>query len=324
MDRQNWFAILKKHITPFMTRKNQCIIFILTIVVVVASIYTAVTDLFPQPVSITLYVLAAFGFSCSCTLLVRAIIFFIKLVLVPFTENNKIANRLVKDDRLRTVLTTLPGMGFNFIYAAFNGIVGLVNHSAWCGSLSVYYILLCAMRFLSVSYAGKIYSKKHKWRKSQSNRNENQARDNGIETDILRAWRVYHHCGIMLSITSIALGGAVIVLVCGEGGKTYPGMMIYAVAAYTFYKLIVAVRNVIIAGKRDSALLSTLRNISYADALVSMLSLQTALFAAFGQDSEEQIPLMNALTGTAVCLMIFILGILMVHKSKRTKTGGLL
>lgn len=37
----------------------------------------------------------------------------------------------------------------------------------------------------------------------------------------------------------------------------------------------------------------------------------------------ELIPLMNALTGMAVCLMIFILGILMVHKSKRTKTGGL-
>ena len=113
-------------------------------------------------------------------------------------------------------------------------------------------------------------------------------------------------------------------LVCGEGGKKYPGVLIYAVAAYTFYKLIVAMRNVIMARKRDSALLSTLRNISYADALVSMLSLQTALFAAFGQDSEELIPLMNVLTGTAVCLMIFVLGILMVHKSKRTKTGGFL
>lgn len=323
MDRQNRFAILKNRITPFMTRKNQCIIFILTIVVVAASIYTAVTDLFPQPISITLYVLAAFGFTCTCTLWVRAIIFFVKLVLVPFTENNKIANRLIKDDRLRTVLTTLPGMGLNFIYAVFNGIVGLVNHSAWCGSLTAYYILLCVMRFLSVSYAGKIYSKKRKWRKSLSHRNENQEKDNGIKTDTLQAWRVYHHCGIMLSVTSIALGGAVIVLVCGEGGKTYPGVLIYAVAAYTFYKLIVAVRNMIMVRKGDSALLSTLRNISYADALVSMLSLQTALFAAFGQDSEEMIPLMNALTGMAVCLMIFILGILMVHKSKRTKTGGL-
>ena len=317
MDRQN-------RITPFMTRKNQSMIFILTIVVVAASIYTAVTDLFPQPISITLYVLAAFGFTCACTLWVRAIIFFVKLVLVPFTQSNKIANMLIKDARLRTVLTTLPGMGLNLIYAVFNGIVGIVNHSAWCGSLSAYYILLCVMRLLSVSYAGKIYSEKRKWKKLQSNQKDEQKKDNSIKMYTLRSWRVYHNCGIMLSVTSIALGGAVIMLVSGEGGKTYPGVLIYAVAAYTFYKLIVAVRNVIVARKRDSALLRTLRNISYADALVSMLSLQTALFAAFGQDSEELIPLMNALTGTAVCLMIFILGILMVYKSKRTKTGGLL
>ena len=324
MDRQNWFAILKNRITPLMTKKNQCILFVFTIVVAAASIYTAVTDFFPQPVSITLYVLAAFGFSCSCTLWVRAIIFFVKLVLVPFTQSNKIANMLIKDARLRTVLTTLPGMGLNLIYAVFNGIVGIVNHSAWCGSLSAYYILLCVMRLLSVSYAGKIYSEKRKWKKLQSNQKDEQKKDNSIKMYTLRSWRVYHNCGIMLSVTSIALGGAVIMLVSGEGGKTYAGVLIYAVAAYTFYKLIVAVRNMIIAGKRDSALLRTLRNISYADALVSMLSLQTALFAAFGQDSEELIPLMNALTGTAVCLMIFILGIIMVHKSKRTKTGGIL
>lgn len=319
MDRQNWFAILKNRITPLMTKKNQCILFVFTIVVAAASIYTAVTDFFPQPVSITLYVLAAFGFSCSCTLWVRAIIFFVKLVLVPFTQSNKIANMLIKDARLRTVLTTLPGMGLNLIYAVFNGIVGIVNHSAWCGSLSAYYILLCVMRLLSVSYAGKIYSEKRKWKKLQSNQKDEQKKDNSIKMYTLRSWRVYHNCGIMLSVTSIALGGAVIMLVSGEGGKTYPGIMIYAVATYTFYKMVMAVRNMIMARKGDSALLSTLRNISYADALVSMLSLQTALFAAFGQDSEEMIPLMNALTGAAVCLMIFALGIIMVHKSKLKK-----
>ena len=88
--------------------------------------------------------------------------------IASFTKSNKIANILIKDVRLRIVLMTLLGMGLNFIYAVFNGIVGLVNHSAWCGSLSAYYILLCTMRFLSVSYAGKIYSKKRKWRKLQS------------------------------------------------------------------------------------------------------------------------------------------------------------
>lgn len=57
-------------------------------------------------------------------------------------------------------------------------------------------------------------------------------------------------------------------------------------------------------------------------ALVSLLSLQTALFAAFGQDSGELVPLMNALTGAGVCLMIWGIGIYMVRKSKKIQISG--
>ena len=122
---------------------------------------------------------------------------------------------------------------------------------------------------------------------------------------------------ILFSMMRIALGGAVIMLVSGEGGKSYQGLLIYAVATYTFYKLGMAIRNMIKVRKEKSLLLVILRNISYADALVSLLSLQTALFVAFGQDSGELIPLMNALTSAGVCLMILGIGIYMVRKSKK-------
>ena len=235
------------------------------------------------------------------------------MILLPFTRRNRIANTLITDTRLRTVLVTVPGMGLNLIYAVFNGVVGIINHLAWCGSLAAYYMLLCVMRFLSVSYARKVYVGKFTWRKVHKNKNDSPKEEDSLEG---RAWRVHRNCGIMLSISSIALGGAVIMLVSGEGGKSYPGLMIYGVATYTFYKLAMAIRNMIKARKESSLLLVTLRNISYADALVSMLSLQTALFAAFGQDSGTMIPVMNALTGVGVCLMIFTLGIYMIHKSK--------
>ena len=83
-----------------------------------------------------------------------------------------------------------------------------------------------------------------------------------------------------------------------------------------------AIRNMIKVRKEKSLLLVTLRNISYADALVSLLSLQTALFAAFGQDSGELIPLMNALTSAGVCLMILGIGIYMVRKSKKIQISA--
>lgn len=313
MDKKEWLSVLKQRISHFMTRRNQCLIFLFTIVMAVVSIYAAVKDSFPQPVCITLYVFAAAGFVCTCTLWIRAIGFFVKMVVLPFTKHNQIANTLITDTRLRTVVFTVPGMGFNLIYAIFNGVIGVTNHSAWYGSLAAYYILLCVMRFLSVSYARKVYDGKIPWGKVHMGKNNSQKDEDSLEA---RAWRVYKNCGVMLSVSSIALGGAVIMLVLGEGGKSYPGLMIYAVATYTFYKLVMAITNMIKARKENSILLMALRNISYADALVSLLSLQTALFAAFGQNSGAMIPTMNALTGAGVCLMIFAVGIYMVHKSK--------
>lgn len=302
-----------------MSRKNQCIIFAVTLVLAVASIYAACTEAFPQPVSITLYTFAAVGVAFTCMLWVKGIIAFRKSVLLPFINSNRVAHVLSTDTRLRTILITLPGMGLNLIYAVFNGVVGILNHSAWCGSLSAYYILLCVMRFLSVSYAKRIYAVRLPWTRAASDNRKGLHQDKNIEE---RSWRVYYICGIILSATSIALAGAVIMLVKGQGGKAYPGVMIYAVAAYTFYKLGMAITNRIKAGKQKSVLLSTLRNISYADALVSLLSLQTALLTAFGQGSEEKIPFMNALTGSGVCLMIFVLGIHMICRSGNSKADN--
>ena len=294
-------------------RRNQYLLFLVTIIVVAAAVYAAVTDAFPMPVSSTLYALAAIGFIYTITLLVKAILLFVNVVLLLFTKSNRIAHTLIADTKLRTVLITIPGMGLNLIYAIFNGVIGVMNLSAWYISLAVYYLLLCVMRFLAVAYAGRVYQVKIPWWK------RNPEKEDSLE---IRSRRVYQNCGIIFSVMSIALGGAVIMLVSGEGGKSYPGLMIYAVATYTFYKMGMAIRNLVKARKEKSLLLVTLRNISYADALVSLLSLQTALFAAFGQDSGELAPLMNALTGTGVYLMILGLGIYMVRKAKKIQISG--
>lgn len=129
-------------------------------------------------------------------------------------------------------------MGLNLVYAVFNGAIGIINQSAWCGSLAAYYMLLSVMRFLSVSYARKLYDGKFLFRKEHLNRNHSNDNIDNLEA---RSRKVYRNCGIMLSVSSIALAGAVIMLVYGEGGKTYPDLMIYGVAAYTFYKLTMAV-----------------------------------------------------------------------------------
>ena len=284
----------------FLTKRNERILFLLTLGVAVLATLDAILDFFPLPISIALYVLAAAGFAMTCTLWVKAILVFLASMVEPFTRSNRIVNALVTDRRQRTILTTLPGIGISLIYAIFHGVIGIAARSAWYGSLSAYYLLLCIMRLLSVSYARQIYAK------------EEQA-DNAGEREL----KVYRNCGVILSASSIALGGAVFMLVIGYGGKSYSGLLIYVVATYTFCKLIIAIVNKAKVRKEKSLLLTTLRNLSYSDALVSLLSLQTALFAAFGQDAGEFVPTMNAMTGACVCLMILGLGIFMVYNAKK-------
>ncbi|MDE5548894.1 MAG: hypothetical protein K2J13_01435, partial [Clostridia bacterium] len=61
-----------------------------------------------------------------------------------------------------------------------------------------------------------------------------------------------------------------------------------------------------------------IRNINLADAIVSMLALQTAMMNSFGEGDQRGFEMtMNAVTGAVVCLVIFTLGIYMVVKSKR-------
>lgn len=65
---------------------------------------------------------------------------------------------------------------------------------------------------------------------------------------------------------------------------TLPAFLINV--AYTFYKITMAVVNMVKVRKTKSPILITIRNIGAADALVSMLTLQAAMFASF-QDKNS-------------------------------------
>lgn len=135
----------------------------------------------------------------------------------------------------------------------------------------------------------------------------------------LREWKTYRSCGILLSLMSIALSVAVLLLVAGDGAKSYPGMMIYFMAAYTFYKLIFSIVHMKKARRERSLLSITLRNINHCEALVTLLSLQSAMFTAFSGSTDTFVPYMNAVTGGTVCLISLCLGLVMVYNAYKER-----
>lgn len=288
---------IRGRLSRVLTRRNQAILYVMTIMLAVLSAYNVVTECFIVPVSIALYICTGICFFSSCALWIQMILSLIREILFPYVERNRILRLFIHDYRLRTALMALPGLGINIIFAVFNAALGVIYQSPWNGTLAAYYILLCIMRFISVLYAKSIYINKRE------------------QTE--RELKVYRNCGRLLSAMSVALAGAVILLFTGNGGATYAGHAIYGVAAYTFYKVVMSVLNMLRARKEKSLLAITLRNIGHCDALVSLLSMQTALLASFGRGSAEFAPIMNAATGLTVSIAALSIGLHMSYDGKQ-------
>lgn len=257
---------------------------------------------------IVIYVLAACGLAFSCYYLYYDLTAGFREILQKALGKSRLAERLYNDYRYRTLAGTLFALLLNLVYAVSNGAYAVWSRSLWLGTLSAYYIFMSILRFTVI------------WQEYRTT--ERRGREPAGKEDRDRwktEWTVFGRAGILLVLITLVLGGSVIFLLQEEGGKTYPGYLIFAAAAYTFYKVIVSIINMVKVSRMRSPMLLTARNIGYADALVSVLFLQTAMFAAFGEGREINIQLMNELTGGTVCIMIFLIGVYMIKKAVQEK-----
>lgn len=88
------------------------------------------------------------------------------------------------------------------------------------------------------------------------------------------------------------------------------------IALYAFTKVTLGIINLVKSRKYSSPIFKTLRNIAFADALVSLFSLQRSMLVTFEGTSLDDIKFLNVFTGSAVCLTVFILGINLIKGRK--------
>ena len=279
------------------------LLYAMTLVIAVLTILIVCFEVINVILASLIYVLAAGLLGLSSYYFYRDLNNGIHSKVKSRMEANPFTKRFVKDYHYRTVLFTYASLAVNLIFALGNGIFGIVNRSVWFGAMSAYYIVLSMMRFIVIRF---------EWRNATEPKSPKVRR---------KELSVYRNCGILLILLTIVLGASVIQMVYSDQGHNYPGTLIFAVAAYTFYKIILSVINVVKAGKLKSPLLMTIKNISYADAVVSMLSLQTAMFAAFGSEDELEHWKLNAVTGGIVCMLVLSMGIYMIYTAERQVEG---
>lgn len=210
--------------------------------------------------------------------------------------SNPLGNRYLNDRAFRTHITLYISLGVNLIYVGLNVFFWHLYRSWWFVTLAVYYVILSLMRFLLVRYFRKT----------------------GIGSSLKGEWRRARSCAYILLLINLSLSGAVLMILYQNRGVEYPGVLIYVAALYTFYSTIHAIVDIIRYRKLGSPVLSAVKVVSLSVALVSMLSLETAMFAQFGGDMAVQDQqLMIMLTGAGVSTVVVILSLRMILRANK-------
>lgn len=210
--------------------------------------------------------------------------------------SNPVGERFMTDVKFRTHISLYGSLVINLLYVVFNVVSGFIYHTAWFFVLAFYYTILAVMRFLLVRFVNRI----------------------GISENRFKELRRSRLCGYILLLINLSISGAVLMILYQNKGYDYNGILIYVMAAYTFYITTLAIVNLVRYRKLGSPVMSMTKIISMAAALVSMLSLETAMFSAFGHDMTiENKRIFIMLTGAGVSIIIVTMSVYSIVKNSR-------
>ena len=265
----------------------------LTLVSIGALIVVFLKDWEETPISYIVYALSAYTAAVACAFSVKA--------LPEWCQRLKTAayarpagSRYMTDAAFRVQVSLLISLGITLAYSVLKLVSGIVYSSLWLVAVALYYILLSVLRSVLLYY---MYAEKG-------------------ERDILLEYKQYRLCGYIMLVLNLSLTGIVIQMVWKNQGFHYPGTLIFAVAAYTFYTVTVSVIDMVKYRKYKNPVLSAAKAIQFAAALVSLLSLETAMLAQFGGDESFR-RWMTALTGAGVCAIVLGMSVSMISKANR-------
>ena len=244
-----------------------------------------------HPITYATYVLAAYELTVICVQIPKLIKW-----INRFRENNKYINRFESDAALRTKISLYSTVLFNTVYAAFMIWMGVTNRSFWFFSLAAYYIMLDVVRAILLRHM--------------------RAATPGEQ--MLDELRRYRFCGKMLAYLNIALAFMIFFVVYWNRGYEYNYIVTIAMAAYTFTTVAVSIVNVIKYRRYNSPVMSATRAISLAAAAVSILTLETAMLTAFGENEDPSFRrIMTLMTGIAVFIFILVMAIYMIVRANK-------
>lgn len=287
---RNWKTAVKILLYP-----SGWVLILLTIICTAGLVIIFARGWDAHPVSYAFYALSAYTLTVDCLFLSRVIPQKYRNAKQK-VRDHPVGGKFMTDPKFKTCVSLYCSLAVNLLYAAINGFSGIWYCSVWSVTLAVYYIILAVMRFLLVRFVNHT----------------------GIGTDRIRELRSYRLCGIILMTLNLTLSGVVILVIVQNKSFEYAGMLIFVMAMYTFYITIAAVVNLVRYRKYNSPVMSAAKVINLAAALVSMLSLETAMLSQFGkEDSPYFDRIMIGATGAGVFVIIVSISVYMIVRSTK-------
>lgn len=193
-------------------------------------------------------------------------------------------------------MSLYASLGVNLLYVGVNVLSWFLYRSMWFVVLAGYYCILAVMRFLLLRYI----------------------RGNKLGLNRLGELKRARLCAYILLTLNFVLTGTVMMILYQNRGFHYNGMLIYVMAGYAFYMTAHAIVDLVKYRKYQSPIMTTSKIIALSAALVSMLSLETAMFSQFGGDmSPENQWLMIALTGAGVSIIVITMSVYMIVQTAK-------
>ena len=221
------------------------------------------------------------------------------LPLIQKLHANEHTARYLDDALFRTQINLYFGTAVNALYIFLKFFSGLALRSGWLIVFAVYYTVLTILRASLIHYVIR--------RK--------------LKQDLRAEYRRYRLTGILLLGLNAALSGIVAFMIARDDASVYPGHLIYAMAAYTFYAVILAVVGLVRFRRHGSPVLSAIKAVNLAAAVAAMMSLEAAMLRRFGSgdDSVFRHTMLGISGLVAFLILLSISAYMIVHANRKLK-----
>ena len=219
-----------------------------------------------------------------------------KLQANAFTAN------VLEDYDFKTAVFALLSFAITVAFATMYLVSAFMYQLIWYGAIAAYYFVLIFFRG-GVLFADRKCAKRFA--------------DNADEYEKCK-WRIYLASGAFLIFLEFAMVGAVTQMMLSERPAQSGVIMAIANAAYTFTKIALAIYHLVKARKLSNPVTQSLRNLNFADACMSVVSLTVLLIATFdGAESTAAMQYVKYIAGFVSCAIIIAIATLMILRATR-------